>query len=143
MGKAILNNQKVSFDDGLDSIVITDYFQGKRGGVSLDWTGFKGTYIRAGHIVIHNPAVPDSHKPMPITADGGAYEALPENFQYYGFTVNPSLKNKMTNGVAVRGNRNPKVVNPAKGFYAITPAMLTALKAAELTRHFTYLGDND
>lgn len=143
MGQANLNNDRISFKRDLDSIIITTNLQDKRGGVSLDFTDFKGTFVRAGHIVIYKEGVEDSHKPMPVTADYGTYEALPEGYSYYGFTINTHLKNKQANGVAIRGNRNPKVVDATNGYYAITPAILTALKAAELTRHFTYLGDND
>ena len=142
MAQAILNNDRVNFRRDLDSIIITDYLQGKRGGVSLDFTDFKGTFVRAGHIVIHKEGVEDSHKPMPVTADYGTYEALPEGYSYYGFTENTHFKNKQANGVAVRGNRNPKVIDADNGYYDLT-ALLPALKEAELTRHFTYLGDND
>lgn len=139
MAIANLNKDAVSFTNDMDSVILTDYFQGKRGGVSLDWTGFAKDFVRAGHVVIHNPAVVDSHKPMPLNANGTAYGALPENHVYYGFTVNTCFKGKQANGIAVRGNRNPLCVDATNGYYDIAP-LLTAIKAALPT--FTFLGDN-
>lgn len=141
MAVSNLTGNKVTFDDGLDGLVITDYFQGKRNGAGLDASKFKGTYFRAGHIVIHKPNVEDSHALMPITKDGGVYEALPDGYAYYGFTVNSGIAGGLTNGIAVRGNRNPKIINPAKGFYDLT-ALIPAIQTA-LFGNVTFLGDND
>lgn len=141
MAKASLNKGGVSvYDDAMEQCIYTDYFQGKRGGVSLDFTGFKGTYVQRGHIVIHKPGTVDSHKPMPVTKDGGAYEALPADHAYYGFCINGHLKGEQANGVGVRGNRNPKAFDNSKGYYDIT-AILPALKTA--LPLITFLGDND
>lgn len=141
MAKAILNKGSVEFkNDAMEQSIYTDYFQGKRGGVALDFTGFKGTYVQRGHIVIHQEGVADSHKPMPVTADGGAYEALPEGYSYYGFCINGHLKGEAANGVGVRGNRNPRAFDNANGYYDIT-AILPALK--EALPLVTFLGDND
>lgn len=140
MAKAILNKEAVDLkDDAMEQCIITDYFQGKRGGVSLDFTGFKGTFVQRGHVVIHNPAVVDSHKPMPVTADGGAYEALPDDFEYYGFVLNGHKVGEQANGVVVRGNRNPLAFDNSRGYYDIT-AILSALKTA--LPLVTFLGDN-
>ena len=56
----------LSYSEGYDDIIITDYFQGKRGGVTLDYTGYARDYIRAGHVIIKQTGVEDSHRPMPI-----------------------------------------------------------------------------
>lgn len=140
MAKAILNLDGAStIDDAMEQAIITDYYQGIRGGVSLDFTDFKGTFVRRGHVVIHQEGVVDSHKPMPVTADFGEYEELPEGYSYYGFCVNGHAKNKQANGVVVRGNRNPLVFDNALGYYDIT-AILQALKTA--LPLVTFLGDN-
>ena len=141
MAKAILNKGSVEFkDDAMEQCIYTDYFQGKRGGVSLDFSDFKGTFVQRGHIVIHQEGVADSHKPMPVTADFGAYEALPEGYSYYGFCINGHAKGEVANGVGVRGNRNPKAFDNSRGYYDIT-AILPALK--EALPLVTFLGDND
>lgn len=141
MAKAILNQESVSLiDDAMEQCIYTDYFQGKRGGVSLDFTGFKGTFVRRGHIVIHKPGKDDSHKPMPVTADFGTYEALPADYKYYGFCINGHNKGEVANGVGVRGNRNPRAFDATKGYYDVTP-ILPALKTA--LPLVTFLGDND
>lgn len=229
---------KLNSDEGLkysedyDSIILTDYFQGKRGGVTLDYTGYPRDYVRAGHVIIKQNGVEDSHRPMPIVqgnesgigtfgtivpgtgytngtytnvplgggsgtgatgtvtvtstvvsavsvtnkgngykaADvltipgslaGGTgtgatvavatvanvattYAALPSEFEYYGFAVNTSEKGKVANGIAVRGNLNPKIglnADASKlGYFNVTsliPAIKTALPV------FTFLGDSD
>lgn len=141
MAKAILNEALAEYkDDAMEQCIYTDYFQGKRAGVSLDFSDFKGTYVQRGHIVIHKEGEVDSHKPMPVTADGGEYEALPAGYSYYGFCINGHKKNKVANGVGVRGNRNPKCFDNARGYYDIT-AILPALK--EALPLITFLGDND
>lgn len=141
MAKANLNGANISYiDNALEQCIFTDYFQGKRGGVSLDFSDFKGTFVHRGHIVIHKEGEPDSHKPMPVTKDFGEYEALPAGYSYYGFCINGHAKGKQANGVAVRGNRNPKAFDNSKGYYDIT-AILDDLK--EALPLITFLGDND
>lgn len=141
---AILNRQSLNYSEDYDSIIITDYFQGKRGGVTLDFTGYPRDYVRAGHVVIKETGVDDSHKPMPINAGGTAYAALPADHEYYGFTVNTVEKGKVANGIAVRGNLNKKVgLNAgaaALGYFNVAP-ILAALKTALPV--FTFLGDDE
>lgn len=129
-----------------DSIIITDYFQGKRGGATLDFTDYGRDYIRAGHVIIKETGVEDSLKPMPINAGGTAYAALPEDHEYYGFAVNTVVAQGnagIANGVAVRGNVNAEIGKNAGaaelGYFDLTP-ILSAIKAALPT--FTFLGDN-
>lgn len=129
-----------------DSIIITDYFQGKRGGATLDFTGYDRDYVRAGHLVIKETGVEDSLKPMPINSGGTAYDALPEDHEYYGFTVNTVVRRGdagIANGVAVRGNVNAEIGKNSgaadAGYFNLTP-ILAAVKAA--LPNFTFLGDN-
>lgn len=140
MAQQNLTNTPINFGSGMDSVILTGELQYKIGGVALDYSTFKGSFIRAGHIIIYKPDVADSHAPMPVTKDGGAYEALPGGYEYYGFAVSSQLKGK-SGGICVRGNRNPKCIDAANGYYDIT-ALLPALKLADMTRHFTYLADN-
>lgn len=228
----INSNDSLQYSEDYDSIILTDYFQGKRGGVTLDYTGYPREYVRAGHVIIKQTGVEDSHKPMPIVegtdnaiatlgtpvpgtgytngsytavplsggtgtgatgsvtvagtvvtavtitnkgtgysvADvlsisgasaGGTgtgatvnvatvtniatvYAALPSGSEYYGFTVNTSFKGKVANGIAVRGNLNPKIALNADasklGYFNVAP-LLAAIKVALPV--FTFLGDND
>lgn len=140
---AKLINPAVTVSEDYDSVVITDYFQGKRGGVTLDYTGFTLDRIRAGHVIIKETGVLDSHKPMPVNAGGTAYAALPEDHEYYGFAVNTSYKGKVANGIAVRGNLNPLVAkndDAADLGYFDVETILDDLKTAIPT--FTFLGDD-
>ena len=65
MAIADLTNGKVQFGRNLDTLVIVDNFQSKRGGVTLDVTGFSKPYIRGGHVVIKETATGEL-KPMPL-----------------------------------------------------------------------------
>lgn len=118
--------------DGLDGIILKQNISDKIGGVALDATGFPNDFIRTGHLVIYNPAVAGSHKPMPVKADGSGYDALPANFAYYGVVVNSIRKqgNAFAVGVCHRGELNPAVKNVANGVYGIEGAILTAVKEA-------------
>lgn len=118
--------------DGLDGIILKQNISDKIGGVALDATGFPNDYIRTGHLVIYNPAVANSHKPMPLNAQGTAYATLPENFQYYGVVVNSVRKqgNGFGVGVCHRGEMNPAVKNVENGVMGIDGALLTAVKTA-------------
>src|SRR5690606_19098720 len=49
---------------GQDGVVIVEYFEGIRGGRTLDVTGYTPTIIRAGHVIIVDSA--GEYKPMPI-----------------------------------------------------------------------------
>ncbi len=72
-----------SFGFGNDPIVIRKYIAGIKGGKVLDVTNFKGEFIRAGHVIIRDTES-DTYKPMPVNAQGDAYEALPESHEYVG-----------------------------------------------------------
>lgn len=75
-----------SFGFGNDPIVIRKYIAGIQGGKVLDVSGFKGEYIRAGHVIIRNTEN-DTYKPMPVNPAGNAYESLPGSHEYVGVCV--------------------------------------------------------
>lgn len=221
MAVANLTGGSLQYSEDYDSIILTDYFQGKRGGVTLDYSGYPFDFIRAGHVIIKSST--GEHKPMPVnpaTVNGvattntlvggsgytagsvllqggsgsgatatitvttgavtavtivnagngykvgdvlsisggtggtvtvatlsnvaGSYGSLPANHTYYGFAVNTSFKGKVANGIAVRGNLNPKIgANTGAsvlGYYNVNP-LITAIKTALPV--FTFLGDDD
>lgn len=75
-----------SFGFGNDPIVIRKYIAGIQGGKVLDVSGFKGEYIRAGHVIIHDTKN-DTYKPMPVNSAGDVYESLPDGHEYVGVCV--------------------------------------------------------
>ena len=139
MAIADLTNGKVQFGRNLDTLVIVDNFQSKRGGVTLDVTGFSKPYIRGGHVVIKETATGEL-KPMPLNSGGTAYDTLPVGHTYYGHVVNSVLTSKPFVGITRRGAVNHKVVDASIGYYD----MATIL--ADLKTNLTlidYLADNE
>ena len=139
MAIADLTNGKVQFGRNLDTLVIVDNFQSKRGGVTLDVTGFSKPYIRGGHVVIKETSTGDL-KPMPLNSGGTAYDTLPVGHSYYGHVVNSVLTSKPFVGITRRGAVNHKVVDASIGYYD----MATIL--ADLKTNLTlidYLADNE
>lgn len=139
MAIADLTNGKVQFGRNLDTLVIVDNFQSKRGGVTLDVTGFSKPYIRGGHVVIKETSTGDL-KPMPLNSGGTAYDTLPSGHTYYGHVVNSVLTSKPFVGITRRGAVNHKVVDASIGYYD----MATIL--ADLKTNLTlidYLADNE
>lgn len=139
MAIADLTNGKVQFGRNLDTLVIVDNFQSKRGGVTLDVTGFSKPYIRGGHVVIKETLTGDL-KPMPLNSGGTAYDTLPVGHTYYGHVVNSVLTSKPFVGITRRGAVNHKVVDASIGYYD----MATIL--ADLKTNLTlidYLADNE
>lgn len=136
---AVANLIKVGSKLGrnLDTLVIVDNFQSKRGGVTLDVTGFTKDNIRAGHVVIKETATGE-FKPMPVT--GTAYDSLPAGHEYYGHVVASVPTSLPMVGVTRRGVVNYKVVDEAIGYFDMAP-ILTDLKA-KLTL-IDYLADNE
>lgn len=130
-----LNNEELRFDDGKDSVVIVDNFQSIRGGRSLNTTGFTPTYIRAGHVIIHETAT-NEYKPMPvnglmaiaklggITGGAGYTNGTYNNVALTGgtgtlATANITVQNGVVSDVAI--------VNPGKNYAALDA--LSALAA--------------
>lgn len=71
MSTTNLMNSEVSLADGLDGIIIPNNYTSKRGGTSLNVTGYPLPNIRAGHVIIKETSTGD-FKPMPIAVTGGA-----------------------------------------------------------------------
>lgn len=139
MAIADLTNGKVQFGRNLDTLVIVDNFQSKRGGVTLDVTGFSKPYIRGGHVVIKETSTGDL-KPMPLNSGGTAYDTLPVGHTYYGHVVNSVLTSKPFVGITRRGAVNHKVVDASIGYYDMA-TILADLKT-DLTL-IDYLADNE
>jgi len=107
--QANLVDEQINVDTSKDSIVIIHNQFCIPGGKTLDVTGFTPDVINAGHILIKNAA--GDYKPMPINADGTAYEALPADHTYAGVLVATILKKRPFAGVMVEGYVN-EVASP-------------------------------
>lgn len=94
---------------GIDSVVIRNYVAGIIGGKVLDTTGYTPKHIKAGSLVIKDSTT-GVYKPMPVSSDGDAYEALPENCEYAGFVVSTVLTNEPHVGIMYAGEVNDKAV---------------------------------
>lgn len=129
--------------DGWDNVVIVDNFKSKRGGAALDVTGFTKPYIRAGHVILKRTA-DGEHVPMPLNAGGTAYAALPAGHTYYGIAINTAPTTNPQIGIMFEGTVNPKVIQPAAGYYDIAP-ILTAVQTAfrAIDNNIKFIGDND
>lgn len=129
--------------DGLDNVVIVDNFKSKRGGVSLDVTGFPKAWIRAGHVIIKETDTGEL-KPMPLNVAGDAYAALPAGHTYYGILIATVPTAKPFAGIMAAGTVNPLVINPAAGYYDIAP-ILTAVQTAfrAIDNNIQFKGDNE
>lgn len=117
-----LDVEKTTVLNGLDSVVIRNYVAGIKGGRSLDMTGFAGSVIEAGHVVIRETAT-DTYKPMPVS--GEAYAALPSGHEYVGVVVSSVPANKPFVGIMYDGEVND--VSCPFSVDAIKAAMKTAL----------------
>lgn len=122
-----------------DGIVIVDNFQSKRGGASLDVTGYDYPTLYAGHVIIKETST-GTFKPMPVTGEpfdsGSAYATLPSGHTYYGHQIQTVPTNRAMVGILVRGTINPSdSCNP----YSLTP-ILTDLQAA-VTDRIDYRAD--
>lgn len=101
-----LSSKRKSIITGNDNIVIVNYFDGLRGGRSLDVTGFPHPVINAGHVIIKDGN--GNYKPMPLNAEGTAYASLPASHTYAGYLVASIETNKAFAAIMVRGTINPK-----------------------------------
>jgi len=136
MSTTNLSSTSTSVSDGYDGIVVVNNYTSKRGGVSLDVTGYTLPNIRAGHVIIKETAT-GNFKPMPVTA--GAYAALPASHTYAGHAVQSVLTSKAMVGVMYHGEINDLVVNAAAGVFDIA-SIKSALKTA--LPQMMYTGDN-
>lgn len=122
MTKVNLNNEPNEIITGDDNIVIAKYLDGIEDGRSLDVTGYPLTVIKAGV-----PAITDgagTYKPMPMSSEGTAFDALPEGYSYAGIIKGTIRTTKPFATIMTRGR-----VNLAAAPYAYD-TILTALKAA-------------
>lgn len=119
---ADLNKEGINIDDGKDSIVIRQCIACIIGGRTLDMTGFDGTFIRAGHVVIRDTQT-DTYKPMPVSGD--KYSSLPGNHEYVGVVVCSKPASRPFVSIMYNGEVNDKAVPyPVE---TIKEAMKTAL----------------
>lgn len=106
MATVNLMNAKQSVADGIDNVVIVNYFDGIRGGRSLNVEGFAPEVIHAGHVIVKLSS--GEYAPMPLDDGATAYAALPEGASYAGFLVASIPTKKPFAAIMVRGTINPK-----------------------------------
>lgn len=117
-----LDVERTTILNGLDSVVIRNYVAGIKGGRTLDMTGFAGSAIEAGHVVIRETAT-DTYKPMPVS--GEAYASLPSGHEYVGVVVASQPADKPFVGIMYDGEVND--VACPYSVEAIKAALKTAL----------------
>ena len=80
-----LVNEPQGVITGNDNIVIVNYFDGIRGGRSLDLTGYTEKFVKAGHILIETSD--GKIQPLPVSEE--AYPPLGNESasKYYGVLV--------------------------------------------------------
>lgn len=105
MAVANLRNDPTGIITGNDNIVIVNHFDGIRGGLTLDVTGFTQKIINAGHVIIKDG---DKYKPMPLNENGDAYGVLPDSASYVGYLVASIPTNRPFAAIMTRGTINPK-----------------------------------
>jgi hypothetical protein len=129
MAQANLNiNANInSFDAGVDSVTIINYIEGIPGGRSLNVEAFAPSVIQAGHVVIKSAA--GEYKPMPVTEDGKAYDALPAEHTIVGVVTASVVKELAMVSIMVRGT-----VNQAASPYPVTDAVKEALPLIRFTQ---------
>lgn len=139
MATTNLSSTSTMIADGKDGLVVVNNYTSKRGGASLDVTGFAPLNIRAGHVIIKDGS--GNFKPMPVTGSGSgtAYGTLPASHSYAGHAVNTVLTAKAMVGVMYNGEINDLVIDAANGIYDLA-SIKTALKAA--LPQMMYTGDN-
>lgn len=106
MATANLMNAKQSVADGIDNVVIVNYFDGIRGGRTLNVEGFTPEVIHAGHVIVKLES--GEYAPMPLNGSANAYAALPVGASYAGYLVASIPTKKPFAAILVRGTINPK-----------------------------------
>lgn len=96
MSTTNLMNETTFISDGLDGIIMPNNYTSKRGGVSLDVTGYPLPNIRAGHVIIKESAG-TTFKPMPIVITG-AIASLGSFAPGSGYTNNGTYNNVALTG---------------------------------------------
>lgn len=109
MAVADLTKGPKEFVSGIDNVVIVNYFDGIRGGRTLDVADYPLDTIQAGHLIIKKSD--GSFAPMPVakTSDEyDKYDSLPGSASYAGYLVATISKDKPFAAIMVRGTVNPK-----------------------------------
>lgn len=126
---------KESFGFGLDPIVIRKFIAGQQGGVLLDVSDYNEEYIRAGQIIIKKSAADATERDIykPLNIKDGAYEALPEGYEYDSVVVASKLTKEPLVATMYNGE-----VNDLACPYPLTAEIRTALKEAVPTLSFKH-----
>lgn len=146
MAVANLVDASVSYADGYDSVIIVDNFKSKRGGATLDTTGYPLPYIRAGHVIIRQTSNGEL-KPMPLNGTNDGYGTLPGGHTYYGILINTVKTDKPFAGIMFEGTVNPVVGTladaQAQGYFDIS-GILSAVQSAfrGIDNNIKFIGDN-
>lgn len=126
MGKATanLNREKLTIDDGNDSIVIVKGLGYIPGGRTLDVSDLSSDVkvIRAGHILIKD--TDGEHKPLGVTS--GAYNALTSGQSYAGVLAHSVTVSDPRAAILTIGQ-----VNAAASPYPITDTIKNGLPRIE------------
>lgn len=146
MAIADLTNASVSYADGYDNVVIVDNFKSKRGGATLDTTGYPLPYIRAGHVIIEETSTGEL-KPMPLNGTNDGYGTLPGGHTYYSILIQSIRTDKPFAGIMFEGTVNPVVgtiaAAQAQGYFDIS-GILSAVQTAfrGIDNNIKFIGDN-
>lgn len=138
MATVDLAQDEAIFSDGYDGIVVVNNYTSKRGGVTLDVTGYPLPNIRAGHVIIKETSTGE-FKPMPLNGTNDGYGTLPGGHTYYGHAVQSVRTADARVGVMYHGEINDLVVAPEAGVFDLS-GILSDLKTA--LPHMMYTGDN-
>lgn len=115
---------KKAFSFENDPIVIRAYGKSVVNGRKLDVSDYTGEYIRKGQLILRDTE--DTHSiPMPLNAEGTAYAAKPEGFEYEGVSKSTVSRKEPWVGVMYEGE-----VNDVASPFPLSAELLTALKTA-------------
>lgn len=129
MAQVKLNEEQMRVDTSLDNVTIIRCLELVVGGRVLDTSSFKGEVIKAGHIIIRDKNNTKEYKPMPVNAQGKAYESLPSNHEVVGVAYCSILASKPLASIMVRGT-----VNKATSPYPLTEELEQALPLIRFTQ---------
>lgn len=121
MSEVNLNNDTEKIITGDDNIAIVRIFSTKRGGTSLDVTGFIPNVINAGHPIIKETSS-GNYKPLPVVLSGGVL-TKGNHAPGSGYTNNGTYTNVSLTGGAGSGAKATIVVagNSVTGVTITTP----------------------
>jgi hypothetical protein len=122
-----------TFGFGNDPVVFRQIVGAIAGGKVLDTEGYEGDFIQAGQVAIRKDG---AYKPLPVK--DGAYEALPDGYEYAGFvTATVSVKSPFV-GIVYSGEINDEALP-----VPLTAELKAAIKAAIPTLVFDHDEDID